>query len=94
MAADDMHYLLKEVSAMNRKLQNIPIAVFVSLMLAASFACSADAGVYRFNGSLFERVAGSLSQISAGADGAVWGVDGSNQVFRMAPNSGLFAQVP
>ena len=43
-----------------------------SALLAALLAISATShagGVYRFNGSLFDNIPGSLSQVSVGADG-------------------------
>ncbi|HEX3684279.1 MAG TPA: tectonin domain-containing protein [Bryobacteraceae bacterium] len=42
----------------------------------------------------FEQVPGSLSQISVGADGAVWGLDSNQNIFTYDPGAGQFVQVP
>jgi virginiamycin B lyase len=42
----------------------------------------------------FGQIPGSLSQISVGADGAVWGVDSSQNIFTYDPIAGQFTQLP
>jgi len=42
----------------------------------------------------FEQVPGSLSQISVGADGAVWGIDPNQNIFTWDSTTGQFVQVP
>jgi Tectonin domain len=43
---------------------------------------------------LFEQVSGALSQISVGADGAVWGLDPNQNIFTSDAASSQFVQVP
>lgn len=42
----------------------------------------------------FQQVPGSLSQISVGADGAVWGIDSAQRIFTYDVASNQFVQVP
>jgi hypothetical protein len=51
------------------------------------------ADVFRFNGTGFERIPGSLRQISAGTADAVWGVNDQDQLFRFNTASRVFDQV-
>ncbi len=62
--------------------------IFSCFVLAtASLPCLAQSGS-------FELVPGSLSQISVGADGAVWGLDSSQRIFTYDSASGQFVQIP
>jgi hypothetical protein len=42
----------------------------------------------------FEQVPGSLAQISVGADGSVWGVNGSQQIFTYNTSTASWTQIP
>jgi hypothetical protein len=48
--------------------------------------------LYRFNGSAFVRIPGSLRQIGVGS--YVWGVNDRDEVFRYNSDTGLFARFP
>src|ERR1700761_9717233 len=61
--------------------------------IVASFLLAAVALPCCAQGS-FEQVPGSLSQISVGADGTVWGIDSSQNIFTWDPSSGQFVQIP
>jgi len=56
-------------------------------MWAAVFLCHAQTGS-------FQQVSGSLSQISVGADGTVWGLDSSQNIFTWDSGASQFVQVP
>ena len=62
-------------------------AEFILIAAAACLACFAQSGT-------FQQVPGSLSQISVGADGTVWGLNSSQQIFTYDSASGQFVQVP
>ena len=53
----------------NGKLINLFLVLAVLLTLSATSQANS---IYRFNGSIFAPVAGSLSQVLVGADGAAW----------------------
>src|ERR1700728_766532 len=61
--------------------------ISICCFLGASLPCFAQS-------SAFEQVPGSLSQISVGADGAVWGLDSHQNIFTYDSGSGQFVQVP
>jgi hypothetical protein len=46
------------------------------------------------SGPNFEHIAGSLVQISVGADGSVWGINSAEQIFTYNPHSGGWTQIP
>jgi len=50
--------------------------------------------IFRFNGTGFDQIPGSLRQISAGKADAVWGVNDDAQLFRFNTASGVFDRVP
>ena len=60
-------------------LRQIAALTFCGLFAAASL-CLAQTGT-------FQQVPGSLSQISVGADGAVWGVDASGKLYQLDTNA-------
>lgn len=75
-----------------------------SVIPSASFADTLN--IYRFNGSRFVQVPGSLTQIAVGADGrgvgsavlvpdsAVWGINEHKGIFRFNPSNRLFEKMP
>jgi virginiamycin B lyase len=56
-------------------------------LFAAISLCPAQTGT-------FQQVSGSLSQISVGADGAVWGLDPNHNIFIWDSASSQFMQIP
>jgi len=52
------------------------------------------ADIFRFNGSRFVRVAGSLRQISVGNSRSVWGINDAFDIFTFNPQRASFEQVP
>jgi hypothetical protein len=52
------------------------------------------ADIFRFDGTRFVRVPGSLRQIAVGSSTAVWGVNDDSDIFKFNLNTGFFEQVP
>ena len=55
--------------------------------LLSTLCCFAQSGT-------FEQVSGSLAQISVGADGAVWGLDSSQNIFTWDSSTSQLVQIP
>jgi hypothetical protein len=53
----------------------------------------APQSIYKFNGNEFVQVAGSLTHISVGADGTVWGINAASDIYRFNTTTGAFQQV-
>jgi virginiamycin B lyase len=65
----------------------------VSTLFLLGFLPTAVIPCFGQSGS-FEQVSGSLSQISVGADGAVWGLDSSQNIFTWDSSTSQFVQIP
>jgi Tectonin domain len=52
------------------------------------------ANIFRFNGTRFNQVPGSLRQISAGNAMTVWGINDDDQLFRFNTTTNVFDNVP
>ena len=48
--------------------------------------------IYKYDGTDFQQVPGALEQISAGADGSVWGLNGDGLIYKYDGNN--FVNVP
>jgi hypothetical protein len=66
--------------------------VFLAALMALPALASAG-DVFKFTGAVFERVPGSLNQVSVADDGTVWGVDASQRVFHLVPGRDRFEQI-
>lgn len=71
-------------------MKNAPAQSALLLLTLATAAALPSFG----QGATFEQVPGSLSQISVGADGAVWGLDSNQNIFSYDSSTGQFVQVP
>jgi hypothetical protein len=63
------------------------VRVTLAGIVVATSLCVAQTGT-------FQQVPGSLSQISVGADGAVWGLDSSQNIFTWDQSISQFVQIP